>query len=232
MLQLSALSYRLNGKLFFEDLSITFEKGLIHTLSGKNGTGKSTLLRILHGDALPEKGTITIHNKSLALTNATDRAQLKKEIGFVPQAASTVIIPELTVAENLRLAAITHIKLLSALPSYERSLIEQFNIPLDAQAQSLSGGQKHILAIAMVLQQQRSVLLLDEPVATLDDENATLVLSCVETICKKTGIIVIIVTHDPLLITVPVQEWNLIVNKNNVRNLIPKMDKNGLVLRL
>jgi len=222
MLQLSALSYRLNGKLFFEDLSVTFEQGYIHTLSGKNGAGKSTLLRILHGDALAEKGTITVHNKSLVLTKATDRAQLKKEIGFVPQAASAVIVPELTVAENLRLAAITKVKLLSTLPFFERSLIEQFSIPLDAQASSLSGGQKHILAIAMVLQQQRSVLLLDEPVAALDDENAALVLACVETICKKTGIIVIIVTHDPLPITAPVQEWSLIVNKNNVRNIVPK----------
>jgi ATP-binding cassette, subfamily B, bacterial len=225
MLQLSALSYRLQGKPFFEDFSVTFEQGVIHTLSGKNGAGKSTLLRILHGDALAEKGTITVHNKSLVLTKATDRAQLKKEIGFVPQAASTVIIPELTVAENLQLATITHIKLLSALPSFERSLIEQFNIPLDAGASSLSGGQKHILAIAMVLQQQRSVLLLDEPVAALDDENASIVLACVETICKKTGIIVIIVTHDPLSITVPVREWDLIAKSNNVRNLVPKTDK-------
>jgi ABC-type lipoprotein export system ATPase subunit len=222
MVQLSSLSYRLRAKPFFEDLSLTFEQGYIHTLAGKNGVGKSTLLRIMHGDVTPQGGTIVVHNKSLALTSAADRAQLKKEIGFVPQAASAVIVPELTVAENLRLAAITNIKLVSALPAYELSLIKQFNIPLDAQAQSLSGGQKHILAIAMVLQQQRSVLLLDEPVAALDDENAALVLVCVETIFKNTGIIVIIVTHDFLSVTAPVKAWDLVVNKNNVRNLVPK----------
>jgi ABC-type lipoprotein export system ATPase subunit len=222
MLQLSSLSYRLQGKPFFEDLSVTFEQGYIHTLSGKNGVGKSTLLRIMHGDVTPQSGVVTVHNKLLTLTSAADRAQLKKDIGFVPQAASTVIVPELTVAENLRLAAITNMKLLSVLPTFESALINQFNVPLDAQAQSLSGGQKHILAIAMVLQQQRSVLLLDEPIAALDDENAALVLACVETIFKNTGIIVIIVTHDPLPVTAPVKSWNLVVNKNNVRIVVPK----------
>jgi ABC-type lipoprotein export system ATPase subunit len=222
MVQLSSLSYQLNGKPFFENLSVTFEQGSIHTLSGKNGVGKSTLLRIMHGDLTPQSGTILVHNKPVALTNAADRALLKQVIGFVPQAASAVIVPELTVAENLRLAAITNMKLLSALPSFEPALIEQFNIPLDAHAQSLSGGQKHILAIAMVLQQQRSVLLLDEPVAALDDENAALVLACVETIFKNTGIIVIIVTHDLLPVTTPVKGWNLVVNKNNVRIVAPK----------
>jgi ABC-type lipoprotein export system ATPase subunit len=225
MLQLSALSYRLHGKLFFEDLSITFEQGYIHTLSGKNGAGKSTLLRILHGDALAEKGTITVRNNPLVLTNANARAQLKKEIGFVPQAASTVIVPELTVAENLQLASIASVKLFSALPRFESSLIKQFNIPLDMQAQSLSGGQKHILAIAMVLQQQRSVLLLDEPIAALDDENAALVLACIEMVFKKTGMVVIIVTHDHLPIAVPVQAWSLIVSDNGIRSIASKPDR-------
>ncbi len=225
MLQLSAFSYRLNGKLFFEDLSVTFENGMIHTLSGKNGVGKSTLLRTLHGEIIPDNGTITVYNKLIALTNAADRALLKKEIGFVPQIAHAVIVSELTVAENLRLAAIAKTKLLSALPFFESSLIQKFGIQLDSEASSLSGGQKHILAIAMVLQQQRSVLLLDEPIAALDDENAALVLACITTIFKQTGIIVIIVTHDHLAISAPVKEWSLVVDKDNVRNLVAKMGK-------
>jgi ABC-type lipoprotein export system ATPase subunit len=229
MLQLSSLSYRLQGKPFFEDLSVAFEQGSIHTLSGKNGVGKSTLLRIMHGDLTPQSGTILVHNKSLAFTNAADRALLKQRIGFVPQAASVVIVPELTVAENLRLAAITNMKLCAALPTFESALIEQFNIPLEVHAQALSGGQKHILAIAMVLQQQRSVLLLDEPVAALDDENAALVLACVETIFKNTGIIVIIVTHDLLPVQSPIKAWNLTVNKNNVRNLVLKYRADAVV---
>lgn len=221
MVQISSLSYRLQGKPFFQNFSVTFEQSQIHTLSGKNGAGKSTLLRILHGDAIPDSGTITLDKKSFMLTSATDRVLLKKEIGFVPQAASAVIVPELTVTENLQLAAITHVKLLSALPSFDSSLIEQFNIPLNAQAQSLSGGQKHILAIAMVLQQQRSVLLLDEPVAALDDENAALVLACIEAIFNKTGITVIMVTHDQLPLTTPIKGWKLTVQGDNVRNVIP-----------
>lgn len=219
MLQLASLYYRLNNKPFFQGISVMFETDQIHTLSGKNGVGKSTLFRILHGDVLPESGIVTVHNKSFTLTNADDRVLLKKEIGFVPQAASAVIVPELTVAENLQLAAITKIKLFSALPIFETSLIQQFNISLDAEASSLSGGQKHILAVAMVLQQQRSVLLLDEPIAALDDENAALVLACIETIFKKTGIIVIIVTHDPLQISVPVKKWDLRVNHDNIRSI-------------
>jgi ABC-type multidrug transport system ATPase subunit len=225
MVHISSLSYRLQGKPFFENISATFEADHIHMLSGKNGVGKSTLLRMLHGDLMPESGTITVRNEAFSLTSAIDRALLKKRIGFVPQQASAVIVPELTVAENLQLAAITNIKLLSALPSFERSLIEQFNIPLDAHAQSLSGGQKHILAIAMVLQQQCSVLLLDEPIAALDDENAALVLACIETIFKKTGMVVIIVTHDRLPLAVPVTVWNLVVSGDNIRTIVPKQDK-------
>lgn len=218
MLQISSLSYTLNDTPFFENLSATFDAHVLHTITGKNGTGKSTLLKIIHGDIVPTNGAITIHD-SIVQLNKTGTAQiLKKTIGFVPQHATAVIIPELSVTENLQLAALSNINLFSSLPLPNTTLVEHFNIPLNAQAGSLSGGQKHILAIGMVLQQAKSVLLLDEPMAALDDENASLVSSCIAAIIKS-GIIVIMVTHDPLNIKSNIKPWTLKTDAHGIRKM-------------
>lgn len=221
MLTLNTLTYSIGEKLFFNNVQARFNSGFLHTISGKNGTGKTTLLRIMHGECEVTQGLLTVDNQSFVLTSTAERARIKKYIGLVPQQAQTVIIPELTVAENLHLAAIDRVHFLSALPPIDTTLIESFNIPLAKPASVLSGGQKHILAIAMVLQQHRSVLLLDEPIAALDDENAALVMRCIAALVRK-GITLIMVTHDSLTIDVPIKEWNLAALSDGTRTFVPK----------
>ncbi len=73
--------------------------------------------------------------------------------------------------------------------------LEQFHIDVSKPASKLSGGQRQILALLMVLQQKRSVLLLDEPTATLDEQNATIVFDFLKTLAEQ-NVTLLIVCHD------------------------------------
>lgn len=218
MISIHSLTYSLKDTLFFNNLAAEFESGKLHTIAGKNGVGKSTLLHLLHGDRIVESGMITIDTVAYKLTHRGDIERVKKVIGFVPQSAGAVLVPELTVAENLQLASLGRVSLLSPLPAIDDNLIRSFNIDTTQRADRLSGGQKHILAIAMILQKKRSVLLLDEPIAALDDENAALVLSFLERLVEE-GMTIILVTHDPINVTVPVRQWELIKRADGTRKL-------------
>lgn len=218
MISIHSLTYILGDTPFFKNVSAEFDSGKLHTIAGKNGVGKSTLLHTLHGDRTVESGSIIIDDVAYMLTNSGSIDALKKMIGFVPQSAGAVLVPELTVAENLQLATLSNVSLLSPLPAIDTTLIRSFHIDPAQRAERLSGGQKHILAIAMILQQKRSVLLLDEPVAALDDENAALVLSFLEQLVQE-GMTIIVVTHDPIKVTVPVQQWELIKQADGTRTL-------------
>lgn len=218
MISIHSLTYILKNAPFFNNLSAEFDSGKLHTIAGKNGVGKSTLLHLLHGDRTVESGTVIIDTVSYGLTNRGDIERVKRMIGFVPQSAGAVLVPELTVAENLQLASLRKVSLLSPLPVIDGSLIRSFHIDTTQRADRLSGGQKHILAVAMILQQKRSVLLLDEPVAALDDENAALVLSFLERLVGE-GMTIILVTHDPMNVTVPVHQWELIKQADGTRIL-------------
>jgi len=84
-------------------------------------------------------------------------------------------------------------------PSFYPDFLEKFHIDVSKPASKLSGGQRQILALLMVLQKERSVLLLDEPTATLDEQNATLVFEFLMTLTLQ-NVTLLVVCHDRELV--------------------------------
>lgn len=80
-------------------------------------------------------------------------------------------------------------------------LAQSFNIPLDIPIELLSGEQRQVLAILTMLQRTSSLLLLDEPTATLDEENSHLVMRCITSLAEVQKITVLMITHDRSLLT-------------------------------
>jgi ABC-2 type transport system ATP-binding protein len=148
--------YRRNWAL--RDCTLTIPAGQVTGLVGPNGAGKTTLLRLATGMLAPTRGTITV----LGGRPAAGPAQLAR-VGFVAQ--DTPVYDRMTVADHLRLGAWLN-------PGWDDDLarhrIGQLGLNPKQRAGSLSGGQRAQLALTLALAKRPELLLLDEPVASLD----------------------------------------------------------------
>lgn len=144
-----------------KDISLRIPAG-IYGLLGKNGTGKSTLLRILSTLSEPDSGSVQINGIDIS-----QKKEIRRIIGYLPQEFS--VYPNMSVR-----MALDYLGILSELPSRERigSLLKLVNLEQekDTRFKNLSGGMKRRFGIAQALLNHPKVLLVDEPTAGLDPE--------------------------------------------------------------
>lgn len=198
-----------NGVVGLQPQSLTFTQGDVIVLLGASGAGKSTLLRSLNGLALPSHGEI--HAEGLGrvvcgseagrVSRATLRAH-RRRTGMIFQQHH--LIGRLTVLQNVLMGRIGYHGSLRSLWPVTReekdmalAAIERVGL-LDRalqRADQLSGGQQQRVGVARALIQQPTVLLADEPVASLDPATAEQLLTLIHDICKKDGLTAIISLH-------------------------------------
>ncbi len=151
--------YRRGRPWALRDVDLALPAGSITALVGPNGAGKSTLIKGYIGFERPTAGRLLIDG----IDPWRDRGGAIRRIGYVPQAAS--LYRELSVSDHLALAARFR-------PSFDRRAaelrLEQLDIPLRVIADELSGGQQAQVGLAIALGTRAPVLLLDEPLASLD----------------------------------------------------------------
>ena len=140
------------------DCTLAIPEGHVVGLVGPNGAGKTTLLRLATGMLTPTRGTIAV----LGQRPAAGPAQLAR-VGFVAQ--DTAVYARMTVADHLRLGAWLN-------PGWDdelaRQRIGQLALDPKQRAGSLSGGQRAQLALTLAMAKRPELLILDEPVASLD----------------------------------------------------------------
>jgi ABC-2 type transport system ATP-binding protein len=140
------------------DCTLAISEGHVTGLVGPNGAGKTTLLRLASGMLTPTRGTITV----LGQRPAAGPAQLAR-VGFVAQ--DTAVYARMTVADHLRLGSWLN-------PGWDDGLarrrIGQLGLDPKQRAGSLSSGQRAQLALTVAIAKRPELLLLDEPVASLD----------------------------------------------------------------
>ena len=151
--------YRRRRPWALRDLDLAVPTGSITALVGPNGAGKSTLIKGCIGFERPTAGRLLVDG----VDPWRHRAEALRRVGYVPQAAS--LYRELSVADHLSLAARWR-------PGFDRGdaerRLDQLDIPLEARADELSGGQQAQVGLAIALGTRAPVLLLDEPLASLD----------------------------------------------------------------
>ena len=143
------------GSVVLEDLSLIVHAGEAVALLGRNGVGKTTTLRAITGTVRAASGQITLDGASI--TNAKSYEINQKGISLVPEGRR--LFPNLTVRDNLRLA------MRSGGASFDEvyALFPKLKLLQRSKAESLSGGERQMLAIARALMVPAKLILLDEP---------------------------------------------------------------------
>ncbi len=159
MLQIHGLNQFYGGSHTLWDVDLTVPQGSCTALMGRNGMGKTTLLRSIMGLLPVASGQILFEGQDLAQRRAQDRARMG--IGYVPQGRE--IFSQLTVEENLRVGLTVRPRDQRSLPEMVFETFPGLRQMLRRRGGDLSGGQQQQLAIARALVLEPRLLILDEP---------------------------------------------------------------------
>jgi len=159
MLQITGLNQFYGGSHTLWDVSMTVPRGSCTCLMGRNGMGKTTLLRAIMGLLPLASGQVLFEGQDLCTVPAEARARLG--IGYVPQGRE--IFSQLTVEENLRIGLAARRTPARAVPDQVYELFPVLKQMLRRRGGDLSGGQQQQLAIGRALVLEPRLLILDEP---------------------------------------------------------------------
>jgi len=185
------------GEDVIKNESMVAEPGKVTALVGPNGSGKSTLLKALADQLAPEEGVVRVDGNEI---EDLDKKEIARRLSLLSQESvspDTIIVEELVTHGRY-----PHRGFFETLTDDDREAVERA-IELagvghlrDRELGSLSGGQKQLAWIAMVLAQETGVLLLDEPTTFLDLRHQLEVMRIVETLRDESDVTVVVVLHD------------------------------------
>lgn len=178
-----------------DGVNLTVKEGEFVAITGKSGSGESTLLHMLGALDVPTSGEVYIDGKSLASMTREEQAVFRRrKVGVVFQSYN--LIPDLSVYENIVLP----IELDGGYvdKAYIEELLRQLKIEdkRDALPGTLSGGQQQRTAIARALSYKPAILLADEPTGNLDTQTSHDVMGLLKTVARKYQQTTILITHD------------------------------------
>jgi molybdate transport system ATP-binding protein len=170
-------------------VELSVERGEVVALVGPSGAGKTTVLRVIAGLVRPERGTVTVDDRTwLDTSRGIDLPPERRRVGYLFQ--EYALFPHLDVARNVAFGA-----------NGRRSvddLLERFGIGHLARARptELSGGERQRVALARAIARDPDVLLLDEPLSALDAHTKAAVRLELHELLQDVGLPTLLVTHD------------------------------------
>lgn len=196
MIRTNNLQLKMGGRLLVDDLNWQTEPGQCWCVIGRNGTGKSTLLRTLAGLHQVDSGSIDIQGRVLS---NWPLEELARERAFLAQARSdafgyrvieTVLTARHPYADRYWESSDDHRAASAALQVLGLADLSERDV------RTLSGGERQRVAIAALLAQDTPLLLLDEPANALDLAHQVSVMNLLAQLCREQGKTVIMVGHD------------------------------------
>lgn len=195
MLKLSDVTLGYNQQSLVKTQDFSLKQGEECLITGASGSGKTTLLYTIAGLLPPVSGSVLVGDTEIhALTEPARDAFRGKHIGIIFQTLH--LVKSLTVLENILLAAY----LINQPQNYERAveLLEKLNIAdkHNALPSDLSQGQQQRVAIARAVFNKPSLILADEPTASLDDAAAENTITLLKQVAAENKATLVIATHD------------------------------------
>lgn len=192
-------------------VSVEIPKNTLVCFSGPSGSGKSTMLNVLGLIEPHTQGSVLFNNQCFLSLNEKEKNQIRRfHIGFIFQKFH--LLPVLTAEENIE-----YFLTRQRIPKEIRK--ERVHAALNAvglydmrmkKPLEMSGGQQQRIAIARALAKHPSVIIADEPTASLDQETAKDVMNLLHNLCQKESVSVILASHDPMVHEVADQHYQVV----------------------
>ena len=187
-----------------DDVSMRIEPGEIIILTGPSGSGKTTLITLIGALRANQSGSVQVLGQELQGANERSRSQVRRQIGYIFQQHN--LLDSLTVAQNVMMSLQLGTEKLSRKDQRGRveEILEQVGLGehIDKYPRALSGGQKQRAGIARALVTHPTLILADEPTASLDKESGRTVVELIQGLCREQGASVALVTHDNRILDV------------------------------
>ncbi len=201
MIQLENVSksYK-NGVHALRNVNLTIEDGEFVYVIGPTGSGKSTLIKLLDGEEIPDEGSVLVNNVDVGKLKHSKVPYYRRNIGVVFQ--DFRLLPALTIFENISFA-------LEVIGMDKREIRRRVREVLDLVSLSdkarafpnqLSGGQQQRATIGRAIANHPKVLIADEPTGNLDPEMSKEIMELLEKINKVENTTIVMVTHDSTLV--------------------------------
>jgi urea transport system ATP-binding protein len=192
MLELTNIYSYYGGSPVLQDISFSLPKGRLLAVLGRNGVGKTTLMKTVMGLTDRLRGQLRLGNMDIARDRTYDRA--RRGIGYIPQGRE--IIGRFTVRENLLMGTFARTDGKREIPTFVYDLFPALREMGERRGGDLSGGQQQQLAIGRALAMEPQVLLLDEPTEGIQPNIVEEIEEVIVRLNREFGITVVLVEQN------------------------------------
>lgn len=199
MLSAENISFKYEGAPapLLDDFSFSVSEREFSCLIGPGGAGKTTIFKILSGFIRPDSGKVLLRGRPISDYHATDRARL---LAVVPQTARSSL--PFTVRQIVGMGRFARLSRFASLSKPDRAHIDEAMEMMDVTRfaeklyNHLSGGEKQRVRLAAALAQEPSIMLLDEPAASLDIGHSAALMKLLRRMNTERNIAIVIISHD------------------------------------
>jgi len=196
-IELRDLDFQYGNQIILKKLSFTLESGNFLVITGRSGTGKTTLINLILGFLNPEKGHILFNQ---VITQSETRKRFWPQIAYIKQ--EPFIIQD-TLEKNIILSEkktdpfrLKKIIEFCELQDFIQKLDQGLETLIMENGKNLSGGQKQRIMLARALYRDFDLLILDEALSEIDEESSRIILNNLKTLCLG-GKMILFITHNP-----------------------------------
>jgi cell division transport system ATP-binding protein len=191
-----------------QDLSLAVQRGQFVVLTGANGAGKSTVLRLIAGVLKPDGGRVTVAGEEPSRLRGAALIALRRAIGMVPQ--DLQLLADRTVLENVMLPVLAAGRGRRAAVGRARAALQRVGLSqVDELPEALSGGAQQRAALARAIVNRPALLLVDEPTAYLDTPAAAELLGLLAEFARS-GVTIVMASHgEPAPLPQPARRMQL-----------------------
>ncbi|MCK5326671.1 MAG: ATP-binding cassette domain-containing protein, partial [Woeseiaceae bacterium] len=197
LIEINDLTYSFGARTIFKALNLTIKRGQVTAIMGPSGTGKTTLLRLVTRQLVPDHGVILVNGVDIATLSQNELYRMRQRFGMLFQ--NGALLTDLTVFENVAFPLREHTRLTNRLIRHV-VLTKLHAVGLrgaaDMTPMQLSGGMARRVALARAMVMDPDILIYDEPFVGLDPISMGVIVRLVRRMNDALGISSIIVSHD------------------------------------
>lgn len=215
MLVFENISKNYGKSKVLDNVDLKIDEGEFVFLTGPSGAGKTTLMRLILRDEVPDEGKIYIDTVDLSKLKSSEMPKIRRKVGFVFQ--DFKLLPTKSSFENVSIALEIVGKTAKQIKELVPQILDSVGIKdkLSNYPWQLSGGEKQRLAIARALALEPKIIVADEPTGNLDSSTSWEIINLLSKINEENGTTIMVATHDVDVVNT-LKKRTIILNKGRI----------------